>query len=148
MNADNEYYTPIENELHIGFECEIQYDAPKDHWYKASLVPYEEYSPNKPSIIAAAERLSKGHLRVKRLCHEDIIECGWEKVLSDNENHAGVYTKNKEDCKHVLQCYFGSNREIKNVKITVSVPKGYEIVFFGTIANISELRRIMKQVGI
>lgn len=123
---ENKYYTPTIDEFYVGFECEQKID---NKWYEQickdyyiSILTNESFKPDWNSF------------RVKYLDKEDIESLGWKW----DKHKAGF--KNKDDI-HLIYWLDEDNKEI--------VIEAYgECVFQGTIKNKSELKKLMKQLGI
>lgn len=132
----NKDYTPDISEFHVGFEYEEinityhDYNISDENWY------YMACYANDMDIEDIDNQLNCGNIRVKYLDKKDIEELGWKK---DSYN-AIINTFTKD--KYVLE--LNSNNRI----IIIDNQFGEEIHFNGYIKNKSELKKIMKMIGI
>lgn len=170
MNEENKYYTPELSEFFIGFEYERR---DTDIWHKCKFNGYdfsdvhtlmnkaqigvlalecktaEEFERRKfelpfaeklnKQLILNNPNIYKNRIRVPFLDKEDIIDLGWNNLSRDgfygfllNEHHL---------------CF---NEETNNYMITKHNSKTVKNhnVFNGKIKNKSELKKLMKQIGI
>lgn len=123
MQKEVKYYTPELEEFHIGFEYEIHYDD-GDHWgkqiceYGMTRYEYEHLSNHRP-------------LRVKYLDEDDIKELSWKRDSGNKD--------------FILDEY---QLELIDDKVLISSEYGFDTLFWGTIKNKSELKKLMSQLGI
>lgn len=123
---ENKYYTPEIEEFHVGFEYErlhmlINYDQ---KWHT------EEVTHIKNDLTFFNKEIKENRIRVKYLNREDIESLGF--MYNNKGNH-----ENKDGfmiCEQPLGKY--------------TIHKDDEVLFFGTIKNKSELRRILKQIEV
>lgn len=130
------YYTPTIEEFHVGFEYEIKaYNHETDT---------SEFMP----MLIKEEGLYKGmrglfgrETRVKYLDKEDIESLGF-KICKD-----GSFIKNSVPryCQWALNKY--DDRKV-SIKFYHPDDAEGELWFFGNIKNRSELKRLLKQLGI
>lgn len=135
MTDTEKYYRPELSEFHVGFEyerCDDGYAYFKDTFPMAIdlSVFYEHYQRFAP------------YIRVKFLDHDDILECGWNKVT---QNEYGM------PLGDVLVILTLADKGIK-IEATASV-KAFAMgesdkLFDGTILNKSELKFQMARLGI
>lgn len=121
MEDNNTYYKPADWEFHIGFKFEYLCDG---EWHESEF--------RDGSSVEVWE-----DTRVRHLCHEDIVGCGWKPATLNNYSFKGKldeYTISPAFEKYMIR---------KRVNNTDYMP-----IFYGTIRNRSELLRIMKMVGI
>ena len=145
MNEDSKYYTPEIEEFYTGFEFEYYY---KSDWHKHDLdgspIVHHELDEFKDDLMKLAHAIC----RVKFLDREDIESCKWEftgkgvvnwyKIKGDFK--IGTWTAYEAIMIHDPSCNW--------VKIHV-IDRGDEVdVFQGTIKNKSELKKILKMLGI
>lgn len=129
---ENKYYTPELDEFYVGFECETNDDG-----------DWEYYRVKKYTSLLELDKLLKlNGIRVKYLDKSDIESLGWD----FNSEHLGPYLKFKfTNSFRYLYFYAQDN------KIIIDNGGWYEdnVQYFqGNIKNKSELRRLMKQLGI
>lgn len=141
---DKKYYTPTIEEFHVGFEYEQlarimqpKTDVPNIRWtsfvFQFNQAPY------------VLDGLSRNEYRVKYLDHDDIIAEGWGNcvvTMLDDTDRFGW-------CKTHYMLIEDSEQFIVYEKVTEnnSVASS-NIIFNGNIRNRSELRLIMKMLGI
>lgn len=131
MESQNKYYTPTIEEFHIGFEYEFKHPD-YEVWNKYTT---PEFQMEREDCIPFVGNLN--NFRVKYLDQEDIESLGW------------VYNEEYD-------CYFyQTSPTIKawklyviNEQLDIEILCFGECTFSGTIKNKSELKRLMKQLGI
>lgn len=126
------YYTPTIEEFHIGFEFEelISGEAYKN--------VFGELHTN---ISTIQELIDNGEVRVKCLDAADIEECGWK--TEDNEFWCNCFVLSGQlEHQNVTIESFYEDITMDNYS------SWREVVFHGKIKNKSELKRLMKQLGI
>ncbi len=133
-----EYYTPTIEEFHVGFEYGIfEYKFPNRNeggWRKSMITPKHIRVENREYL---EENLSL--FRVKCLDREDIESLGFECT----NDHIGFLTFKKQGC--IIELAPKNPNEAPVVRITRDSSSSK---FEGTIKNKSELKRILKQLGI
>jgi hypothetical protein len=139
--AETRYYTPSMEEFHVGFECERANAL--GGWDKY-VVTLSSWSSNQMWL---AVRDDPTNFRVKYLDKEDIESLGWKdsKDRDMSENYGYQFTKpirylSGGDAYYRLRYWYNNNR----LRIE---PLGAPI-FDGTIKNKSELKILLKQLGI
>jgi len=123
------YYTPTIEEFYVGFEYEVKwYNGKEDVWSKRSITDWYQELENES--------------RVKYLDKEDIESLGWKHVGGKMLNGA-MQNYAISDRPYIL--YYAENN-----KTYLSIDIGYEgtQIFRGAIKNKSELKKLMKQLGI
>ena len=145
----DKYYTPSIEEFRVGFECEIQssYGWQKNIWpdvLREDSLAYQE-SIDKDILIAT----QNATFRVKYLNKEDIESLGFKL----KEKNDFTWTKGYNDPRkfdNIVDIIWDKNSA--HVLITVGTNEttyeDWKTLFTGTIKNISELKIILKQVGI
>lgn len=162
---NNKYYTPDLEEFHPGFEFEYKPRVRngitayiekrfeyKDHWLEW-VFGTEEYDfyeilnsrvgPN--SIVDIREYLKDKAIKIKYLDQEDIVSLGWEKLREDTfEMKLPEYRGLTDVLVHLVLR--------KTLLICVgdseSPYSDWRTLFTGTIKNKSELKKVMKMIGI
>jgi hypothetical protein len=148
------YYTPKIEEFHVGFE--YQYN-------NASTRPKEEqeWSDTKTASGMAIESAEydmsdqppenerearRNGFRVKHLDREDIESFGF--FAATSSGMANSY--GKRDSKNELRFVLHEQHQDKTIKIecVLYYDAGKRTIFEGTIKNKSELKRLLKQLGI
>lgn len=131
------YYTPTEEEFHMGFEYEqnsfIPGFNPKGDWGKQ---------------VYRGQLLSNP--RVKYLDRDDIEACGWKYT---GRSICLWFKKEVSDTpggRHRLtHCQFSFEPKTRECKIEAFMGTSSEgVLFEGFLKNISELRRLMQQLNI
>jgi len=133
---ESKYYTPILEELHVGFEFESTNKSVNDGvWIKCEFQPFvkgEEYYT--PDITT---------LRVKYLDREDIESLGFTfKEWWIREEHGSIYINNMYGLT-----FFNGTKTISIWERLQGDSDG-ETYFKGTIKNKSELKRVLKMIGV
>lgn len=123
------YYTPEIEEFHVGFEYETK-RKDENSWIKRTWNKYDVYS----SLDNTHEEV-----RVKYLDREDVESLGFE----DLGNHSYEYG----DSKLFLSHYPSTNELDVYVYKRIS-DNERDFYFQGTIKNKSELKKLLKQLGI
>lgn len=147
------YYQPELEEFHVGFEYDFleQHGSPNEKWVSKVLTEISDgeddmYLGNTLHAIEKYERVYlRNAVRVKYLDEQDIEDLGWilEKTIYSGMRHKelryilnNMYLSFYPDIKHCC---------IHNGKEDYFESWGY---FSGQIKNKSELRKLMKQLGI
>lgn len=154
-DKNNKYYTPSIEEFHVGFEYEYKsaFDElitdgdGEDGWYRHVFNPKGYISLKK-----FKENISQNKIRVKYLDKEDIESFGFK--YKDRYRDGG-------SCVYAYKCWnliFYKTNTVsygkKYIKDTIAIKyfhpddsKG-ELHFFGTIKNKSELKKVLKMIGV
>lgn len=149
------YYTPNIEEFHVGFEYEM-----KSRFGDGTVKTLEEYNNStwemytcQVGSLPYIERTMiginpYGHppaIRVKCLDREDIESLGW--IFNDETSHyPKFYIKTANGA---LRALFWHKNIDDNITIDNDMPYEENIGYFnGIIKNKSELKRLMKQLGI
>lgn len=155
ITENGKYYTPSIEEFHVGFICE--YLSENGIWLP-TVIEADNYlydrdgDYDRDNLLEIASPHDKTNFRVKRLCHEDILLCGWKQ-----ENTTGGVMANIGMIMYKLKSDkmpLGFNKTDEYVLIVNAYPTwitircGGSVIFSGTLNNINELRTIMKQVEI
>lgn len=122
MEEKYTYYTPDITEFHVGFEFETAYGGNLNEWNK-DVFKEDDFRHGRTSTHET--------YRVRHLCYDDIVELAFKAQIKTGETGYG-YNLIEKDGKSIL---------------TIT-DKEYSVLFKGTIRNRSELKRIMKMVGI
>lgn len=135
---ESKYYTPEIEEFHVGFEYELRVAGGGDRFVKEELHNFDFdlflnnlYRDNEEEF----------NLRVKHLDREDIESLGFKLLKEDLNGKAFIHKINVE-----LQIWWSS-------KGTIDIDNGMSYsdcrtYFYGTIKNKSELKRVLKMIGI
>ena len=133
------YYTVTYEDLAHGLECEVKKDGEWTKWSFNLDSPFLTFV----NLVLIAKYIKYGEVRCKYLDWKDIEECGWDKDL----DHFRRFELNQ----YVLFINADSTIEIKeshSYERHGTKLIGHHTIFEGKINNKSELKRIMKQVGI
>jgi hypothetical protein len=144
----SEYYTPEIEEFHVGFECEKWIEShPEGFWSEVSEPLHKD---DLADLLLATEGEIQQKYRVKYLDKEDIESLGWEHLGSGWYNLKVVpgslgywnYVKLRkwQDNNIFIEGYRGDPIVYENTE--------HQKLFDGNIKNKSELKRLMKQLGI
>lgn len=137
---EKKYYTPEIEEFHVGFEYEIfeDWDAhPEKEWYP------QVYGENGRDIemldyVGGNDNLNK--FRVKYLDRKDIESLGFIKEFEND-----IYHIRKGDVLYyLLNVYTDRNK----YEIRCTNPSSMFGSFLGVIKNKSELKKVLKMIGI
>tara|TARA_R110002074_G_scaffold237241_1_gene409132 strand:- start:358 stop:819 length:462 start_codon:yes stop_codon:yes gene_type:complete len=138
---ENKYYTPSIEEFHVGFELEL---LTHSGWERATIEDGDEYY----DIVLAPGGEGVDNKRVKYLDREDIESLGWKLVEEYARNDAYYFSFKKKHTELVLYPGFEETTVlIQHGSATGINSKGYPI-FRGQLKNKSELKRLLKQLGI
>lgn len=132
----SKYYTPEIEEFHVGFEYEEFHFIGEKEWWEPKT--FSEPLMYGTTLSTSIERKA---IRVKTLDREDIESLGFELLKEDVNGKAFIHKDNNE-----LQIWWSINDIID-----IDNGQTYEdcITYFkGTIKNKSELKRILKQIGV
>jgi len=169
---ENKYYTPEEEEFHVGLEYEYRHIL----WLvTATITKHPFYNDDRcvehgelkqkdglrtfyawiTQTFTERGVLNKGEYRVKRLDREDIESLGWECIETEKSpfthNLLHKFYKNKEEGFNTGSNYYIDLMDSNIVKITIDIYGEYgttiQLMEF-IIKNKSELKRILKQIGI
>jgi len=146
----NKYYTPEIEEFHVGFEyeCLFNFNDWRSHIY-GSEEEVEVYGTKELDYL-------KRHIknfRVKYLDREDIESLGFIPIIPSNIEDKGSYepdwwsTTKTGDGYQILKCKNYSTNEI-TYEISYGQHEYRQVKFDGTIKNKSELKKLLKQLGI
>lgn len=154
MKEKNKYYTPEVEEFHVGFEYEWQ-EEKGQKWTK-------EVTPNEISLEGYDEQ--KDRVRVKHLDREDIEsfnKTGFEEIKFEYDNNVepiparhgtnelpdGYYLDDQLDTGELWILYhYKSDGMVWIEYVKDCGGEGY--LFKGIIKNKSELRRVLKMIGV
>jgi hypothetical protein len=153
---ESRYYTPSIEEFHVGFEYECFYKTYSHEWdlegtlswkkltvedlNTAKYINDKDYRPiYHVSVFNNGQPIPEWNknIRVKYLDKDDIEELGWD----DSD---GMYSLVSGGIKYYLLIYESQDK----IEIRCSESSVMYGGFYGHIKNKSELKRIMKQVGI
>ena len=134
MSKEDKYYTPELKEFHVGFEYEQyeDYDNPLQdkEWHKLVFGLYGTDNPENMTYPG-----SLNIIRVKLLDREDIESLGFELISIEH------YMKG--DWFLLLNRQYPYKLELRNRS-----PSWAFGGFHGTIKNKSELKRLLKRIGV
>lgn len=136
MSKENKYYTPDISEFHVGFEYEQL--IPGNIWDK-NIYAGEYATRGWMLPCNEDESLATEYVRAKYLDKKDIEECGWGNCKLPYEyDHSWMLKEYK------LQAW------LNEWPSTIRISHDFTFVnlFHGKIKNISELRKLMKQLNI
>ena len=131
------YYTPTIEEFYSGFEFEIK-KIGSEIWESKTFTRYDH-------LLAMDTIISHKDARVKHLDREDIESCGWE-YCSSSSYDITFKIKVKDEMIDFLFLTFDTDDN--TIKIDDGAMYETDRIFNGTIRNISELKKLMKQLNI
>jgi hypothetical protein len=154
----NKYYTPTIEEFHVGFEYEILEMGSRTKYNPATLNECDDLTGDHDGSTLlyeiARERQS---VRVKYLDQEDIESLGFSKTKMKDEsklsccNDHDIFKKDLRGFDEYLEVVYFEN--YAGVSLHHLFPGETKLnndnkVFFMKIKNKSELKRLLKQLGI
>lgn len=137
---EEKYYTPEIEEFHVGFEYEAFHNKKwffaegEDHWVKSKV----NFGTD---ILIISYAVDHDFVRVKKLDREDIESLGFDNYIPPREYDHTWHYNGSRDPK--IKVWF--NNKFPTVRMYSSYPA---IQFQGTIKNKSELKKLLKQIGI
>ena len=139
--ATSKYYTPEIEEFHVGFEYEVEDlgDNGITRVWRPQIFEGEE------TRTYFTEELKEGEMRVKYLDKSDIQDLGWVYAEDRGMSEANGYMFRKP--QKVFAKGFYKLRFWKNTN-RVSIEATHGALFSGIIKNKSELKKLLKQLGI
>ncbi len=144
----NKYYRPDIEEFHVGFEYERfiprSNTTEEECWNQLSM------SINYLSLDEIDDEIIEKEIRVKYLDREDIENFGFVLVGKSIDlwfERKGIYLRDDGYHLNNIKLQYGTHDQ--RLKITFLYVSGEEQIHFeGTIKNKSELKKLMKQLGI
>jgi len=137
---EEKYYTPTIDEFHFGFEYEIfeDFDVHEEKSWHKQVYGINGYDQERIDHVSPNDM---GKVRVKYLDHDDIVECGWASGGLKNCN----FTKG-----NYILTYLDISYTEKSHKVNIQFCSDDNNLnlFYGTINNKSELKKLMKQLWI
>lgn len=139
---ESKYYTPELEEFHVGFEYEI-FDGV--NWRGVSLSAHTHADRTKADyecLDDVSHGLYLEHIRVKFLDREDIESLGWKALQT--KGPYSLFIRDGYEIRFFDIPVFG------NGKFQVLSLNGgdHSFIFSGTVKNKSELKKLMKMLGI
>lgn len=146
METEAKYYTPDVEELRVGFECETLVESFEDCWKKERI--YAEFNingweTNLEDILVGVE---DGYLavRVKYLDSEDIESLGFVHNSTLDREEKISFTKGN----YRIDLY-KEDKEVRIRKVIMpDFPHKVINLFVGKIKNLSELKQVLKMIGV
>lgn len=138
---EGKFYVPDISEFHVGFEFETSYPLMQgslDNWKKVTL----ELHTNDDFWSLYEGDAIPSEFRVKHLDREDIESLGF-KVTT--EPYRWQFTK---DNYMLITGTYTSKEDVPKDIISIGDQRYDDTIFRGTIKNKSELKRLLKQLGI
>lgn len=129
---NKKYYTPVVEEFYVGFEYE--YLTVDSKWIKDTFMSIKPEDTEQMDFSTIESILKKcpTELRVKYLDKEDILSLAWEQGKLPYQFFDGI---------HMLVV-------LDHHRISITHTADDQCLFYGEIKNKSELRILMKQLGI
>ena len=149
METEAKYYTPEIEEFRVGFECETLVQGFEEIWSK--IILYAEFDKNgwDSNIEDTLIGIDDGFLavRVKYLDSEDIEELGGIKISDYEYNINGAILEiNYSDNTHITISEI--RQEWEMTAIPSKTAEYYFPLFMGKIKNKSELKQVLKMIGV
>jgi hypothetical protein len=137
---ENKYYQPSIEEFHVGFEYERSMSKFEEiEWIKLTM------SVNFLSLDDIDDEIIKEEIRVKYLDQSDIESLGFTNIKDRgmSENYGDFFIKKDpifQLANYELRYWYINNR--------LRVNRINGTIFDGTIKNLSELKVVLKQIGV
>jgi len=141
----NKYYTPEIEEFHVGFEfCDRHSNYPEEekNWIKRDYTLRAEYE-----LDNISGRITEGLIRVKYLDREDIESLGLEYDNNAEPIPARDYPHMLIPTAYAKEDWMLYHYEYDSV-IWIENYKEDSFYFKGVIKNKSELKKLLKRIGI
>lgn len=138
---EKKYYTPEVEEFHVGFIFEYLY---RDKWEESNDFSLSFLRDDTDTVSETLDGIKRSEIRVKYLDKEDIEAEGWVTYGGDPKTFAKISSRGESYFLHLKP-------EETKVLIRQEMNAGFEglnILFQGVIRNKSELRRILKMIGV
>jgi hypothetical protein len=129
---ENDYYTPAIEDLHVGYECELERGSIDKEW-----CPYVLELDNSHSSEGDKVWLYSDSLRTLYLTKEQIESEGWKSV-----GQIGWYEKGR------YSLLFGWITNNRGTHSYLTVVDKTTCIYAGSCPSINEFRTIMKLLGI
>lgn len=133
MTDNEKFYTPEIEELRIGLEYFFRRKNPDEEYFPAIIKDGHHLA----DVTEFMKDESDYDIRVKRLDHDDILECGWEK--GDSKYYSIIAPLGKKDWFLTLNPKIGLARIEHDTD---------DCLFYGSIPNKSVLKQVMKLLNI
>lgn len=139
----NKYYTPSIEEFHVGFEGEFFNNMTDRKWNPEICnedtlqIVFDAFEHGTEEDGDTIDKV----FRVKYLDKEDIESLGFEY----NKTQPGL---NEDYFEHPSEYFMDYDYDSKYCRIYYSIEGGDSTIFAGIISNKSELKRLLKQLGI
>jgi hypothetical protein len=138
MKRESKYYTPEIEEFHVGFEIEILSPTFKDGWREMIVEDWND-------IVMLEVNYPESNIRVKHLDREDIESLGY-KHFKHHPKGAFSAVDYYSGYSAGLTHYHDTNTIVIYEQLQGDMEG--ETWFRGKIKNKSELKRILKQIGV
>jgi hypothetical protein len=148
-----DYYTPTVEEFHDGFEYDYKIVGGwDDRIFDIGDFPSTYGNPDGLEIL-----LKENRVRVKHLDQEDILALGWweENIVSESSRLFATYQEYVREHKHtsgaywsMVVKYYGIGKKEICIRYVCTGGDVGEPLFRGNLLNKSELKRLMRQIGI
>jgi hypothetical protein len=133
---ENKYYQPQIEEFRVGFEYEQLSINPQEDITVSNEIKYEKCKFPDPFLGYRLDRLNLSNIRVKYLDKEDIESLGFYQITNNCFN----LPINEDNELRIL---------FKDNEILIYFADRYsDLLFQGTIKNLSELKVLLKQLFI
>lgn len=143
---NNKYYTPSLEEFHVGFEYEYE-TWTKGKWEKSEIEEYGEGGDTGHGYsISLEDKIEDNKIRVKYLDKEDIENLGFTQITDDcfnlpiKEYRGRLNQEVRVLVRETILIYLALDSNLGD--------KDNIVLFTGTIKNKSELKTLLKWLGI
>lgn len=141
---NNKYYTPSIEEFHVGFKFELL--EPLKQGAVSAFEGWQKLTVKDISLLSNKyfkELFKQKYIRVKYLDSIDIQDLGFELLHNDGD----ALEFNIAD-KYDEITYLWFDYETHNIDIYVGDGYDKDYLFQGTIKNKSELKKVLKMIGV
>jgi len=141
---NNKYYTPSIEEFHVGFKFELL--EPLKQGAVSAFEGWQKLTVKDISLLSNRyfkELFKQKYIRVKYLDSIDIQDLGFELLHNDGD----ALEFNIAD-KYDEITYLWFDYETHNIDIYVGDGYDKDYLFRGTIKNKSELKKVLKMIGV
>lgn len=151
----NKYYTPEIEEFHVGFEYEFHLMGASGKYKKDVWKPFR-FELLDDDLIDIVDELEDGFIRVKYLDREDIESLGFSSSNFINTHFTKEHST-YDGYKVEIQTFNHERNDKRENKVRIFIFNEFNFknlnvaksqIFIGDIKNKSELKRILKQIGV
>ena len=162
-NIESKYYTPDIEEFRVGFEYEKKHDDVERYLSKGVVWSIQKYGYDSTRLYKLVCQIQNKDIRVKYLDRADIEELGYklikERANPDEKiypNYIGVFHFSNEDQEKLftqisMYLYTDGTSDLKVAqyeRTSNTTKQRSGPIFEGIVKNKSELKVLLKQLGL